>query len=60
MTAGVASRVDAVVETLAVSAFERRFFDGFLEPEDGSLRPDLSLPGLGVELRRADAARYAV
>ena len=35
MTAAVASRVDAVVETLAVSAFERRFFDGFLEPAVG-------------------------
>jgi L-alanine-DL-glutamate epimerase-like enolase superfamily enzyme len=39
---------------------ERLLFDGFLEPEDGFLRPDLSRPGLGVELRRADALRYAV
>jgi len=38
---------------------ERLFFDGFLEPEDGSLRPDRSRPGLGVEFRRADAERYA-
>jgi len=39
---------------------ERMFFDGFLEPEDGSLRPDLSRPGHGLELRRPDAERYAV
>jgi len=39
---------------------ERLLFDGFLEPEDGVLRPDRSRPGLGVELRRADAERHAV
>jgi L-alanine-DL-glutamate epimerase-like enolase superfamily enzyme len=39
---------------------ERRLFDGFLEPAAGLVRPDLSRPGLGVELRRADALRYAV
>src|SRR2546423_1222293 len=38
---------------------ERMLFDGFLEPEDGVLRPDRSRPGLGVEFRRADAERYA-
>jgi L-alanine-DL-glutamate epimerase-like enolase superfamily enzyme len=38
---------------------ERMFFDGFLEPEAGVLRPDRSRPGLGVELRRADAERHA-
>lgn len=37
---------------------ERMLFDGFLEPEHGCLRPDLSRPGLGVELRRADADPY--
>lgn len=39
---------------------ERMLFDGFLEPADGCLQPDASRPGLGVELKRADAARYAV
>ena len=39
---------------------ERMFFDGFLEPAAGRLRPDRSRPGLGVELKRADAKRYAV
>jgi L-alanine-DL-glutamate epimerase-like enolase superfamily enzyme len=38
---------------------ERMLFDGFLEPVEGALRPDRSLPGLGVELKRADAERYA-
>ncbi len=30
-----------------------------LEPVDGALRPDLSRPGNGLELQRADADRYA-
>ena len=38
---------------------ERLLFDGVLEPEDGSLRPDRSRPGLGLQLKRADAERYA-
>jgi len=39
---------------------ERRFFDGFVEPVDGAVRPDLSRAGLGVDFRRADAAAFAV
>jgi len=39
---------------------ERLLFDGVLEPCDGALRPDLSRPGNGLELKRADAQRYAV
>jgi hypothetical protein len=27
---------------------------------DGALRPDLSRPGLGLELKRSDAERWAV
>jgi L-alanine-DL-glutamate epimerase-like enolase superfamily enzyme len=38
---------------------ERMLFDGTLEPEDGRLVPDRSRPGHGLELRRADAERYA-
>jgi L-alanine-DL-glutamate epimerase-like enolase superfamily enzyme len=38
---------------------ERMLFDGALEPRSGALHPDLSRPGLGLELKRADAARYA-
>jgi L-alanine-DL-glutamate epimerase-like enolase superfamily enzyme len=38
---------------------EPLLFDGVLEPEDGALRPDRSRPGNGLELKRADAERYA-
>ena len=38
---------------------EHRLFDGVAEPVDGALHPDLSRPGNGLELRRADAERYA-
>ena len=38
---------------------ERTLLDGFLEPDGGALRPDPDRPGLGVELKRADAERYA-
>ncbi len=38
---------------------ERMLFDGALTARGGALRPDLSRPGLGVELKRADAARFA-
>jgi hypothetical protein len=35
-------------------------FDGTLDPSDGKLAPDRSRPGLGLELKRADAERYRV
>jgi L-alanine-DL-glutamate epimerase-like enolase superfamily enzyme len=38
---------------------EEMLFDGVPEPEGGQLRPDRSRPGLGLELKRADAERYA-
>jgi L-alanine-DL-glutamate epimerase-like enolase superfamily enzyme len=38
---------------------EAMLFDGVLEPERDSLRPDRSRPGHGLELKRADAERYA-
>lgn len=38
---------------------EHLLFDGVLEPRQGKLYPDLSRPGLGLEFKRADAARYA-
>ena len=38
---------------------EQLLFEGVLEPENGSLRPDRSRPGNGLELKHADAARYA-
>jgi L-alanine-DL-glutamate epimerase-like enolase superfamily enzyme len=39
---------------------EPLLFDGVLEPVAGMLRPDRSRLGNGLELKRADAARYAV
>jgi L-alanine-DL-glutamate epimerase-like enolase superfamily enzyme len=39
---------------------EHLFFDGALSPVDGALRPDRSRPGLGLEFKRKDAARYAI
>ena len=38
---------------------EKMLFDGFREPRDGRLAADLSRPGLGVELKDADARRFA-
>ena len=38
---------------------ERLLFDGVLEPREGALWPDRSRPGLGIELKRPDAARFA-
>ena len=39
---------------------ERMLFDGVLDPVEGELRPDLSRPGLGLELTRPDADRVEV
>lgn len=38
---------------------ERMFFDGVPEPTGGMLKPDLSRPGMGLQLKRADAKRFA-
>jgi L-alanine-DL-glutamate epimerase-like enolase superfamily enzyme len=38
---------------------EDMLFDGVLNPEGGYLRPDESSPGLGLELKRSEAERYA-
>ena len=37
---------------------ESLLFDGVLEPVDGALRPDLTRPGNGLELKREDAERW--
>ncbi len=39
---------------------EAMLFDGVLNPERGALRPARDRPGLGLELRRADAERWRV
>jgi L-alanine-DL-glutamate epimerase-like enolase superfamily enzyme len=38
---------------------ENMFFDGVLQPINGELRPDLSRPGMGIELKQADLQRFA-
>jgi L-alanine-DL-glutamate epimerase-like enolase superfamily enzyme len=38
---------------------EQMFFDGVSPPINGELRPDLSRPGMGIELKHADAQRFA-
>ena len=38
---------------------EPLLFDGVLDPLGGALEPDRSRPGNGLELKRADAERYA-
>ncbi|HVY46563.1 MAG TPA: enolase C-terminal domain-like protein [Minicystis sp.] len=38
---------------------EHMLFDGAPTPVGGRLRPDLDRPGLGLELKRADAERFA-
>jgi L-alanine-DL-glutamate epimerase-like enolase superfamily enzyme len=38
---------------------EQMLFDGVLTPESGSLRPDRTRPGLGIELKARDAERFA-
>ena len=39
---------------------ERLLFDGAVQPRDGALAPDPGRPGLGLEMKRADAARFIV
>jgi L-alanine-DL-glutamate epimerase-like enolase superfamily enzyme len=39
---------------------ESLLFDGVRQPKDGFLEPDLSRPGMGLELKDADAAPYCV
>ncbi len=39
---------------------ERMFFDGAPGVANGAVRADLDRPGNGLELRRADAERYAI
>jgi L-alanine-DL-glutamate epimerase-like enolase superfamily enzyme len=37
---------------------DRLLFDGVVEPKAGALEPDVSRPGLGLELKRSDAERF--
>jgi L-alanine-DL-glutamate epimerase-like enolase superfamily enzyme len=37
---------------------ERMFFDGFCEPVNGCMTPDVSTPGMGLELKEKDAMKF--
>jgi hypothetical protein len=37
---------------------ERMLFDGFSEPVDGAMHPDLSRPGLGLIFKQKDAEPF--
>ncbi len=39
---------------------EEMLFDGVPQPRDGTLKPDLSLPGNGLEFKRKDALQFAL
>jgi L-alanine-DL-glutamate epimerase-like enolase superfamily enzyme len=39
---------------------ERMFFDGYCEPRQGKMHPDLSRPGLGLALKESEARKFAV
>jgi len=39
---------------------EQMLFEGVLKPINGTLQPDRSRPGFGLEFKRKDAARFAV
>ena len=39
---------------------ERMFFDGFCEPVQGNMAPDVMRPGMGLELRAKDAEKFRV
>ncbi len=39
---------------------DRLLFDGVLDPTGGVLHPDLSRPGMGLDIKRVDAERYRV
>jgi len=39
---------------------ENLLFDGAIQPVNGALAPDLSRPGMGLELKQADASLFAL
>ncbi len=39
---------------------ERMLFDGAPVPRDGTIAPDMSRPGLGLDFKRRDAERFRV
>ena len=61
----VSAHVCCAIQTLAHIEYfhdhvriEEMLFDGTRSPEGGALRPDLSRPGLGLELKRGELERF--
>lgn len=56
----------AVVPAINVEYFhdhariEHMLFNGAIKPVNGDLKPDMSRPGLGLEIKRADAQKFQV
>ncbi len=56
----------ALVKAMNVEYFhdharlEKMLLDGAIQPVGGNLKPDASRPGLGLELKRADAAKFQI
>jgi L-alanine-DL-glutamate epimerase-like enolase superfamily enzyme len=42
------------------SRIEEMIFDGAIRPVNGNLKPDVSRPGLGLELKRAEAEKFQI
>jgi L-alanine-DL-glutamate epimerase-like enolase superfamily enzyme len=62
----VSAHVCCAIQTLAHIEYfhdhvriEELLFDGTLSPDSGALAPDLSRPGLGLELKRSELERHA-
>jgi hypothetical protein len=39
---------------------EHMLFDGAITAVNGNLKPDLSRPGLGLDLKRSDAEKFQI
>jgi L-alanine-DL-glutamate epimerase-like enolase superfamily enzyme len=42
------------------SRIENMFFDGNCKPENGFLTPDMTRPGIGLDLKENDIAKYEI
>ena len=60
LTRAARCRTSAIWNIFTIMCASSICFSTGLTPGRGELRPDLSRPGLGLEFKRKDAARYAV
>ncbi len=57
---GAIPRLSPIASCHDHARLDHMLCEGALPPVDGALHPDRVRPGLELELKRADAARYAV